>query len=644
MTHRLDPIFSTYFKMPTGQEQEAIVAQFSPEDRGRLEGKVYTLALRDGVEIPDWDAQWGHYHLYDNAVRFVVALTDLRKENLSRDMHCSQRVADLAVDHFPHFTQMGLTPEQEGDLKQRAILLSRLDTLKTQFKEKYPSLCSEGEEMPNLRMSALKGIELFVLTYPDLLGQKEIVQINRMLCVVEELVHGQYDETSAQTLLDCLLRRESFHPTVSDLEVAARLKEIERIAKAQLYTHALKKADESFEKGIYIVPSPDQKLGKVKPLPPSAAMKEVYAYLSDRALGFGMTAPTKLFPVGEIHRSLKLLNEIEGLLRSASAAKRSRQDERAALQLNQAFSLISSLHADMRDGICSEMYSLYGNERQIDSLGEKLFFNADAFSTSGQQKATAIQNYRNSEAFRSLIYLTGFQGSMQVWIDGCARGFELLVWDAEGGKKLKTAPKTLTHLYAMLGLIKGSMDCSSGNSLVQFDPQLGRVASFWDMDDERSMPLTRDWWHFRLWQMGLPQCAQPFDRATLLLFSDPGLMEKLKKVQTSEQLSPEAYEAQNQRLQTIIELFNQELNKPEITLTPRELFFQVFGGREYYQQVKEGFNNDKRYGPEGIRISPIELFEFHLPEMGRTAWYTGDDLEMRRVGQNMRDLYFPEEP
>ncbi len=347
-----------------------------------------------------------------------------------------------------------------------------------------------------------------------------------------------------------------------------------------------------------------------------------------------MTAPTMRFRLVKISDKLKT---IQGYIQSAEAFKRQKNEERAGYFLNQAFTLLcsSSLPDEVRFEIYSEMYKLYGNGREIDSLGEKLFHDLDSFTTSGQQKRAAIGNFLNSEAYRSLIALEEMQGSVQVWIDGCVRGYDLIVRDPEGGSKLKSAPKILVHLYAMLGLLKGSMDCSSGNSLVQFDPESKRMISFWDMDDERSMPLIRDWWSFRLWQMGLPQCAQPFDRATLLLFSDPALVERLKKFQFSPQLSLEAYNAQNSRLEAMIDCFNEELKKEQISLTPRELFFRLFEGKGHYEYLQR----------EGKK-TPIELFEFHLAEMGRDCWYEKspgvEDVDasvMETVHRNMEELF-----
>ena len=133
--------------------------------------------------------------------------------------------------------------------------------------------------------------------------------------------------------------------------------------------------------------------------------------------------------------------------------------------------------------------------------------------------------------------------------------------------------------------------------------------------------------------MGLPQSAEPFDRATLLMFLDPCLKEKFIRQQNSVQISKEAYAAQLERLDKLRALFEQELKKEKITLTPRDLFFKIFGGEE------EFWSTNKRFNDEEIQISPIEIFEFHLSDKGKGHWYTSDEEEKRRIGENMRALY-----
>lgn len=635
--------FPLYVRIPAHTELAAHMNQCNSEERGALEGAVYSLAKTEGEYIAEWDTQWGKHHLLDKDDRLIAALLERRKTFLKHETGCSDRIADLVVRYCPFEEQIAMSNGELSDLVQRAKNLSRLEELKIQLIGKYRGLNLGNPDYDTLQVRGWKAQETLFLTRPACMELRDQLRFTYFTSVVEELIHGNYDSETASMILDRLLERESLRPTSSNLQSHMRLMEIKNIALRQIHENCLSRGDESICKDIFLVPSNYHKQGKFKPLSPGEAIKEVYGYHCDRMLGIGMTAPTMMLNPEKL---VMRLAAIRNLFKSAVALRGLKDHVKADLQTKRAFALLSAsdFPGEVRNSIFSEMYNLYGNNQSIDSFGEKLLFNTDGHHTSDLEKIRAIENYMRSELFAWHQGQFDKQGSVQIWQNYCRRGFEYLVQDPHGGGKLKTAPKTLAHFYALLGIIKGSMDCSSGNTLVEFDDAQGKVANFLDMDDERSMPATHDFWHIRLWQMGLPQCAQPFDRAFLLLFSDPALTEKLKKQQSSPLLSERLYQVQTERLEKIIKLFNEELQKPEITLTPRELFFSIFGGREHFNWVKKGFNDDKTYGEEGVRISPIELFEFHLPEMGRGAWYTGDGEEMRKVGANMRALYYPELP
>jgi len=361
-------------------------------------------------------------------------------------------------------------------------------------------------------------------------------------------------------------------------------------------------------------------------------MREVYGFQCDRIFGFGMTLPTGLLSTKNIFQSICKVKE---LFISAHTKFKQGNLVQAQLLRQHALSLFHEPHIpqEIRNTIFGEMYFLCGNNQKISDLGQKLFCNSDRDVTTDLEKSIAIENYFISDAFKRHVSAFILQGTIQPWINDCARAYELIVKDPNGGEKLKTAPKALAHLYALLGIIKGSKDCSSGNTFVEYSSELGRVVNFWDFDDERSMPTTTHFRDFRLWQLGLPQCEQPFDKALLLMFSNPTLIKQLQKQQTSLQISKEAYDEQVKRLKQIISIFQEELRQNQITLTPRDLFFRLFEGRREYETINNHFNDNK----EGTCIWPIELFEFHLP--GLNAWYTGGEVEKTLVGRNLQVLY-----
>ncbi|MGC2595316.1 MAG: hypothetical protein WA347_03450 [Rhabdochlamydiaceae bacterium] len=631
------------FRMPTHQELSFHLSTLSSKERKKLEGDVKEMALEEGVVIADWDREWGQYHLFDDTARLVNALMEKKKNGLFGFTH-SQAV-NLVTCHCPLMWENLFSKESNQELIQRVSALNNLQLYKAKLNAKYPNLHLGSSNDIETRNSAWKGMEMFFLLFPTCLTKAEGDLFNRFMSIAHELLTGKYDEVTAGIILDRLLLRVSFHPTPTDLTNHLRLKELNVMTQDQIRKRSLQKAGESLWKSISIIPSQENKLGKFKPLDKSSAMKEVYASQCDRVLGFGMTSPTQMFHCSNPFL-FQSMQDIKELFDAAETKFKQRDFEEAGHLRQRAFDLLNAhdIPVEARSWVFGEMYSLYGEERIVDLLGEKLFYNYGGYSTSDGEKAIAIQYYLKSDAIKNHGDTSDFQGSLQMWFNGAGRAFDLIVKDPTGGEKLKSAPKAIAHLYALLGMIKGSMDCSSGNTLVEYYPGLGRVVNFWDFDDERSMPTHQNFHDIRLWQLGLPQCAQPFDRATLLLFSDPSLLKKLRKQQTSPHISKEAYHAQHQRMRQIIALFQQELRKKVITLTPRNLFFTLFGGKEEFYNTKRKFNEDKTYGNEGIRISPIELFEFSISNMGKGVWYTGDEGEKKLVGKNMRALYFPDLP
>ncbi|MBS0620805.1 MAG: hypothetical protein JSS61_05035 [Verrucomicrobia bacterium] len=544
---------------------------FTEEEKGLLHAELKYRAQREGVAIEDWDADWGKYHPFDSIPRFVKACAALA--NPAREVE----------KQYPKIPEnlLACCPDQVPERAERYLALQN----------RFDALCAKHPELANeLRIRAWHGIQRHYLMHPDLLPTHHLIS------VLDELQSDSYDTNTLGIYYDRLLSRLSFHPSILDIGKQTHLLKIRDIAKQQLQTNTLQRADESFCKEIYVLRSQEGILGKLKPLPKQLAITEAYAAASDQVLGFGMTAPTMLVSMQLKERVFKP-------------------------------ELIQSLPGNVKNGIFGSMYQLFGKGKQIHALGEKLFCDLDGYTSERDQKIEAINHYLSSEIGKQYLNDYGY-GSLQQWISLCGRAYDLLVNDPNGGKKLRSAPKALCHLYALLGMIKGSKDCSSGNTLVEYDPTLGRVVNFWDFDDERSLCTSTTHSEMRMWQLGLPQCAQPFDRALLLLFSDEDtLIQRLIRQQGSSEIPRGAYEAQNTRFRQILSLFREELQKETPTLTPQDLFFTLFGGREEFNALSEGTS-----------ISPIEIFEFNLSEAGKTHWY-GD--QQNRVGENMKQLNQP---
>ncbi|MBS0603581.1 MAG: hypothetical protein JSS60_00935 [Verrucomicrobia bacterium] len=635
--------FPLYFQKIDPIQLGGQVASLQDNERGALEGTVFQLAAAEGVQDLGWE--WGKHHLFDSPNRLVSAFLERKKAYLQEHSGCSDRIADLVIRCCPLVDRTDINASVLDEIVGRAKCLSDLEKLKKQLNAKYSDLHLATSDQDDQLSRAFRSQEVRLLAMPGVMSEADRARVGHISSVLKELINGNYDQPTVRLILEKLLLKESLRPSTSDIQSSEKLMEIQAEAKRRIASCTLARADDNVvTKDIFVVPSSAQKKGKVKPLDPRSAAREVYAFHCDRMLGIGMTAPTAHLRVENL---ASRVDEIRRLFLSAQKSEKGKDPDTAKSIRDHACKLLNEADfpLDVRNAIFGEMYVLCGDNRCIDDLGQKLFFDTNGFQATDREKAVAIQNYMDSFAFKEHMHRFNMKGTVQIWLNDCQRGYEYIVKDPEGGAKLKTAPKTLAHLYAVLGMLKGSKDCSSGNTLVEFDPKEKKVVNFWDMDDERSMPLSHDFWHIRMWQMGLPQCAQPFDRAVLLMLTDPSIISRLKKLQSSPQISNSEYRTQVERLEKMTALFQSELQKEQIALTPRELFFALFqGSREDYMRVKEGFNNDKSFSEEGIRISPIELFEFHLPEMGRTAWYTGDGNEMKKVGENMRSLYFPDLP
>lgn len=629
------PIFSQMYDLAT---LRAHVASFQRSDIQKLEGEIYRQAVKDGVLIESWDLEWGKNHLFEDTARLVKVLFERKKKELRElfNQICSAETAELIVNHCPLVLENLLSHAADVELVQRADVIAQLDRLKYRLGVKCSGLFLNDAA----RDHSWRAIEVHYLTLPLFMDEHDARQLRYLTSIIAELLDDTYDSNSVEIILDRLLNQEMFHPTSKDLSNHLQLKSLRQMTFNQLHNCSLQHATESLWKSIHIIPSQEDKQGKFKPLDIHSATNEVYGFQCDRIFGFGMTAPTALLSLKNI---FQLVNKAQELLRLAHEKVKQGKLEKAQMFRQHAFNVFNDPHIPqkVRNSIFGETYFLYGNNQVINDLGQKLFCNRGGYSTSDLEKSIAIQNYLMSNAFKNHVYAFIVQGTIQPWIHECGRAYDLIVKDPSGGEKLKSAPKVLVHLYALLGMIKGSMDCSSGNTLIEYSSALGRVVNFWDFDDERSMPTTAHFRDFRLWQMGLPQCAQPFNKAILLMFSHPKLLKQLLKQQTSPQIPKAAYEKQLRRLEQIALIFQEELNQEKITLTPHNLFFKLFEGEQEYETIKSRFSENKMYDQEGIPVLPIELFEFHLPRIGCGAWYTHEEGEKALVEKNMRALYFP---
>jgi hypothetical protein len=95
----------------------------------------------------------------------------------------------------------------------------------------------------------------------------------------------------------------------------------------------------------------------------------------------------------------------------------------------------------------------------------------------------------------------------------------------------------------------------------------------------------------RIYILGLPQNDSPMSRALLLTLSHPGFIPLLtqyrERTKNYYQISQEAVDAQLERIQIIQKMCKEELQKEKLQLTPRDLFFEICGGKHLLEIGKQ---------------------------------------------------------
>jgi hypothetical protein len=383
-------------------------------------------------------------------------------------------------------------------------------------------------------------------------------------------------------------------------------------------------SSESRCKSLYSVHDENLKtIGKYKPNHPGVAAREVRGYGYDSILGMGMTPPTG-------YAKLSMQNALESLNSAFKCAdeKRKRALESSNRpQLGEAWGLhqramdqFAQFPDEIKQGIYGCISARFAHENF--DHGASLWWNHDLGYISDKYRGCAIEDFLKSEAFQRFKMGNSFEtkdelGSLQRWINDSSRiVIDYILQNEDAGTKLRQIPQAHVQLYCILGLIKGARDGYSRNAMVTF-AENGSIDRIHEFDDERSMPTHNAWHEFRLWQFGLPQADMPFDRTTLLLFSKQELLKEIQAYNRSDKqglLSSQSYAAQEQRVARMIELFQNELQKTVPTLTPRDLFFEVTGGRENFEHWhrREGLN-------------PWVVFEYSTGEVGRGTYFCGDE-------------------
>ncbi len=623
------------------------------------------IGKEDKIYIENWDKEWGKYHLTEDingspwASRFIRALNrkDVRRrqqEFSSFYQECVEKYGlvtaqsffkyCLSVDAVRKGNLPSFTEEMKKDIFARADILIQLRVYKAALSNKHPTLNLQLNDPSHPLCKMWKAKELGVLLCPEIASMK----CEDLLALLNSLVKEKSDPASDEILLEVILKRHSNAPRQDQIEGGADLCFIKIMGMQQAAQKELHPSGDSRCKSIFTIHSSHSDvIGKYKPNYPGVAAREVRGYDYDSILGFGFTPPTGFAQLSMQSALLSLKDSFqlaEDMCKIATALEKAKQPELAHLRFKEAMELHKKA-MDLADRLPDEIkQGLYNTlsariNFEYTDCGAGLWWNNDCKICPDRYRVFAIQDFLNSESFNhfkmtSSIEMKCKTGSIQKWISGSQqRVIDFLVNDRAAGERLREISKAQVHLYCILGLIKGSRDGFSGNALVSFSEN-GAVNRIYEFDDERSMPADNEFKEFRLWQFGLPQADLPFDRTVALLFSKTSLLKQFQSYNRSDRkelIFPRNYAAQEERIAKMIELFQNELEKPSPTLTPRELFFELFGGKE---------NFDYWHYDQGL--NPWHVFEYCTGDVGRGCYFTEED-NREILAHNFQVLFDGEE-
>ena len=231
------------------------------------------------------------------------------------------------------------------------------------------------------------------------------------------------------------------------------------------------------------------------------------------------------------------------------------------------------------------------------------------------------------------------KGSIQEYIPDSKAGFDF--YNPSGAELLKAIPKSHVHSVALSGMFKGLAAAHMSNYILQVAKVENQefITSIYDIDlEEMMLPYNRlslkesvvfidkidaliaqlrqnpqegqdseiekleqkkklalqSLILCRLWVLGLPQCGLSFDRAALMMMTHPSFLHLLEQYQNQASqycdIEKEAWNAQLERVKMMQELCIHELTKDAISLSPRSLYFAMFGGKHLWELAQE-----KRY-------------------------------------------------
>lgn len=175
----------------------------------------------------------------------------------------------------------------------------------------------------------------------------------------------------------------------------------------------------------------------------------------------------------------------------------------------------------------------------------------------------------------------------------------------EGAKRLNSIPKNTVHKAALSGFFKGLTGGQVSNYLIQenkiYEIDLetlllpyNRLADVPDLIVSDDLPTKESLDSLilcRMWILGLNQCREPFELEILQPLAEANLLASLSEYHQEascySRIDLRSWQAQYERVKQIQTLIKNELEKPFPTLTPRALYFSLFGGEHLWKIAQE---------------------------------------------------------
>jgi hypothetical protein len=193
-------------------------------------------------------------------------------------------------------------------------------------------------------------------------------------------------------------------------------------------------------------------------------------------------------------------------------------------------------------------------------------------------------------------------GIIQEFIHSSKAGVDF--YDPEGADLLKAIPKIHVHALALSGFFKGISAGHMSNYILQLQENSVKAIVEVDLEeillpynrlselsDSLALGITESLILCRMWILGLPQSDQPFDRAALILMSHPSFLSLIQHYHTSareySRIDEESWQAQYKRVKLMQEACKDALGEQDISFTPRDLYFLLFGGKHLWKMAQE---------------------------------------------------------